>query len=181
MKAPLFGLLMAAGSYWIPFAAIEPMARILVPAIALLATGIFPCMTLAVGAMKGDHRSPAQVDELYEELRLVMKILVATFVLAAATVATIVALTGTIAAISVEWGPWVQRGLMGLIALMLSLLAGRVIAIARAFFAILDINRKHALLVARAKVQSERDKALEGVRKHRFPADDTTPRPLEPA
>ncbi|WP_422058634.1 hypothetical protein [Sphingomonas sp.] len=179
MKAAAVGLFFAIASIWFPLPAVEPAARIVVPAIALLATGIFPCMTLTIGAMKGDHRSPLQVDELYGQLKFVMKVLVATFALAAALAATMVAIIAIDAGAHPRWSGVATRLLLALACIELALLGGRIHAVGRAFFAILDINRKHALLVARAKVQGERDKTMDALRKQRFAPDDPTPRPLQ--
>lgn len=168
----LAGLAVAIASIWLPRGAIDPMARALIPAVALLATGIFPCMSLAVGSMKGDHRAPKQVDELYEQLKIVMKVLVLSFGLAVLTIVLTVGLVGLVSEATPSYRHMLsERGLLGFVCVSLFVLAGRVIAIGKAFFAILDINRKHALLIARAKIQGTRDKISDSWQSERFAAD----------
>jgi hypothetical protein len=170
----LIGLILATASVWVPRDAVDPMARALIPAVALLATGIFPCMSLAVGSMKGEQRAPKQVDELYEQLHTVMRVLVASFALAALAIVSIVGLVGLVNVTSPSTIVLIgERILLGGICLILALLGGRVAAIGRAFFAILDINRKHALLIARAKTQSARDKAVDKWKLEKFAPDKT--------
>lgn len=194
MKALIIGLALGIGSLWLPHSAVDPMARLVVPAIALLATSIFPCMSLAVGSLKAEQRAPLQVDELYTQLRTIMQVLVVTFALAVAAVACLVGLSGLVTANgpaaamggvavpAVAPSPVLEfaiRALLVFICVVLTLLGGRVVAVGKAFFAILEINRKHALLVARSKVQSDRDKAIEGARRHNFAPDNKDPRVLE--
>ena len=196
MKALIFGLGLGVASTWLPHVAVEPMARLVVPAVALLATSIFPCMSLAVGSLKAEQRDPSQVDELYTQLKIIMKVLVATFALAVTAVVCIVGLSGLITIIAPVPGangasalsPAVSlaielaiRTLLIVVCIVLALLGGRVLAVGKAFFAILDINRKHALLVARSRVQNSREKALEGARKENFAPDSKEPRALERA
>ncbi|MBP6362942.1 MAG: hypothetical protein KA329_05400 [Novosphingobium sp.] len=189
MKIAVISAALAVGAYFIPVTLIDPVARAIVPAVALMATGIFPCMTLAIGAMKAEGRTPALIEELYQQLRGLMKVLVATFALA---VAEVVALTLAIALAS----PGAPRGFevtpgtvhvtpveaaVMIAGFVLGFLAGRIIALGRAFFAVLDINKKQSLLVARSKVRSERDTAVESSRLARFAADDSTAKPLRRA
>lgn len=190
MTALFIGFIFAIASIWLPHSAVDPMARIVVPAIALLATSIFPCMSLAVGSLKAEQRAPLQVDELYDQLRTIMKVLVVTFALAATAVATIVGLSGLVASYPESLTKGLSaaalrdpievscRALLIVICFAIALLGGRIVAVGKAFFAILDINRKHALLVARSRVQGEREMAMDQGRKHMFVADDSTPRAM---
>jgi hypothetical protein len=194
MYAFVIGMVFGVAAIWLPFEAVEPMARLVVPAIALLATSIFPCMSLAVGSLKAEQRAPVQVDELYTQLHTIMQVLAVTFALSVGTVICIIGLssivasnnmaalsaggigTGESAAVPIQY---CARGLLICIAILLAVLGGRVVAVGKAFFVILSINRKHALLVARSKVQGDRDKAMDAVRRHRFAPDYSAPRELE--
>jgi hypothetical protein len=182
MKALLVGIALSVGSIWLPQQVIEPMARALIPATALLATAIFPCMSLAVSALKGDSRSPGQVDELYQQLHTVLKVLVATFTLAVLAVVLLVAMTALTALTVKPHNHWIDLGITAtlcVVSAVLSLLVGRAVAVGRAFFAILEINRRHALLVARAKVQGDREKALGVFRGQKFAEPNPETQPLE--
>jgi hypothetical protein len=189
MKIAIVSTVLAAGTYFVPTALIDPVARAIVPAIALMATGIFPCMTLAIGAMKAEGRTPALIEELYLQLRGLLKVLVVTFALA---VSEIVALTVSVALAS----PGAPRGFQVapdtfhitptqtaamVAAFILGLLGGRIIVLGRAFFDVLDINKKQSLLVARTKVRTERDTAIESSRRARFASDDASPQLLRTA
>lgn len=188
MKTLAVGLLLAIAAYFAPLKAIEPVARVLVPAVALMATGIFPCMSLAVGAMKGEHRTPALVEQLHGRLHLVLKLLVVTFSCAVIAIGAL-AITVALAAVAQPVGSELPdqslvisaHAVSAISMLVLALLAGRVVDLGRAFFAILEINRKHALLIARAKVSSEEATANERARASRFVGDDMTVRKLERA
>jgi hypothetical protein len=101
-----------------------------------------------------------------------MQVLVASFALAALAIALIVGLVGCVA--QHHPTPWVLRGervLLATICIVLAILAGRVLAIERAFFALLDVNRRHALLVARSKTQGSRDETLGRWKQDRFTPD----------
>ena len=187
MKIVAFSLTLAVGASFLPTSLVDPVARAMVPAIALMATGIFPCMTLAIGAMKAEGRTPALIEDLYGQLRGLLQVLVVTFALA---VSEIIALTASIALSNpTAWQGFThypgtfhltpaQVAVM-VSAAILGILGGRVVALGRAFFAVLDINKKQALLVARAKVRTERDASLDLTRRARFPADDPAPRRLQ--
>lgn len=176
MKQILATILATALAALMPMAAIEDVARLLVPAVALMATSIFPCMTLVVGAMKGEQRTPALIDDLYGKLRLLMKILVAAFAVAIVAIFLIV-----VAAIAAEAGT-AFRGFelahiaAGLAGTTLAIFVGRIIAIGKMFFEVLDINRKHALLIARAKSTQEQVKAVSQIGMPISPPQQ--PRPL---
>ncbi len=175
MKIAYLSPFVAAAAYLIPVGAIEPLARVLVPGIALMATGIFPCMTLVVNAMKGEHRTPALVEDLHGNLRQLLKLLVAAFALA---LMAMILMAAAVALVQAPVPAAVPKVTLCLAALVIVLLVGRVEAIGRAFFALLEINRKHALLIARAKVRGERDAAIEAGKLARVPEDDPNPRPL---
>lgn len=175
MKIAYLSPFAAFATYWLPISAIEPLARVLVPGIALMATGVFPCMTLVVNAMKGEHRTPALVEDLYAKLRLLLKLLIVTFALAVTTMGLMAA---SVALLQAPVLIIVPKIALCIAALTILLLIGRVVDIGRAFFALLDINRKHALLIARAKIRGERDSALDAGKLAKLPEDDTTPRPL---
>ncbi|WP_125953918.1 hypothetical protein [Novosphingobium sp. MD-1] len=189
MKTAIISSVLAVGTCFVPTTMIDPMARAMVPAIALMATGIFPCMTLTIGAMKAEGRTPALIEELYLQLRGLLKVLVVTFALA---VAEIITLTASVAlaspgaprGIEVEPGTFyvtpVQAAAM-IAAFILGILSGRIIVLGRAFFEVLEINKKQSLLVARAKVRTERDAAIENSRRARFSPDDATPKRLRTA
>ena len=175
MKIAYLSPFAAAAAYLIPTGAIEPLARVLVPGIALMATAIFPCMTLVVNAMKGEHRTPSLVEDLHAKLRMLLKLLVATFVLA---VTAMILMAAAVALLYAPVLPIVSKIVWCFAALVVVLLLGRVEAIGRAFFALLDINRKHALLIARAKIRGERDAAIDAGKLARLPEDDPKPRPF---
>jgi hypothetical protein len=175
MRIAYLSPFMAIAAYLAPPEVIEPAARVLVPGVALMATGVFPCMTLAVNAMKGEHRTPALVEDLYLKLRQLLKLLAATFILAIAAMALMAAGVGLLKAPVLTFVP---KMAFGLAAAVIVLLVGRLEAIGRAFFVLLDINRKHALLIARAKIRGERDSAIDAGTAARVPNDDQTPRPL---
>lgn len=188
MKIIIISLLLACAAFFAPLKGVDAAARVLVPAVALMATGIFPCMSLAVGAMKGEHRTPALVDQLYTRLRKVLMLLVVTFTCAVAAVASL-ALTSALVAIAADGNPHVDVAALtlaahasaGAAALILALLGGRVVDLGRAFFAILDINRRHALLIARAKVSVEEEKAVREYKAAPFKPDSTNIRVMERA
>jgi len=164
MKLLIFCLLAAAGGYFLPFQAVDAASKVLAPAIALMATGIFPSMTLVVGSMKAEERTPQLIEELHANLKRLLSSLVAAFVLAVASLTLIVSTGAAIATKEPMYvQPWAIRTLVVLCAITITLLAGRAVAVARTFFAILEVNRKQALLTARAKNrtswQSARDKA----------------------
>jgi hypothetical protein len=182
MKNGLFSAMLALGAYFVPATLIDPVARAIIPAVALMATGIFPCMTLTIGAMKAEGRTPALIEELYDQLKSLLKVLVAAFTL---SVVAVIALSILIAFAS----PGAPRGFPAppgtfyvtpvqlaamTAAFVLGLLASRMFILGRAFFAVLEINRKQSLLVARAKVRSERDTAMDLARQTRFAVDDPT-------
>ncbi len=180
MRPLPIGIALGVASIWLPREAIDPMARALTPAIALLATGIFPCMSLAVGAMKGENRAPRQVDELYEQLHTVMRVLVAAFALAVTAIVLIVAILGFLAVqMEEKAGNVAVHVTLSIVALVLALLFGRAIAIGKAFFAILEINRKGAKLVTRSKLQGQRDAALEALKQESFEPDLKAAKELE--
>lgn len=188
MKTLLICIALAACAFFAPLKSFDPAARVLVPAIALMAAGIFPCMSLAVGAMKGEHRTPALVEELYERLKLLLKVLVASFGLAVMAI-ILLACTVIVAANALPSGGsadippqylgWIARSTASLSVIAIGLLGGRVVAVGKAFFAILDINRKHALLIARAALRKERDGWIMETKSIKLPDDDPTPRPLQ--
>jgi hypothetical protein len=184
MKSLLISLILAIAIYFAPIALAEPAARALVPAIALMATGIFPCMSLVVGAMKGEQRTPALVEQLYRNLEILLKLLVTAFALSVGAV-LLLAITVSLAADAAAQLPsrpifqsWVAHAIAASAIMVLTILGGRVFQVGRAFFTVLEINRKHALLVSRAKVRGERDLALESSRDEKFPEDDQSPRQL---
>lgn len=153
----------------LPTAAIGAASRTLVLAIALMAAGIFPCMTLVVNAMKGEGRSPSMVKDLYEKLEKLLKVLVVAFVLAVLSVLSLVA---TSSAIEVAANFWLIKTSAVLSGSALGLFMGRVAAIGQAFFALLEINRKQALLIARGEVRNNRDQSMDESRQERLRADD---------
>lgn len=157
MKTISFSILAAIVAWFLPVAAVDPVARLLAVAIALMASGVFPCMTLTVGAMKGERRTPALVNDLYTKLELLMKLLVVAFALAVVSLLCLV-VSITLVTVKVD-GVFVSCS-VALSAAALSLLGSRVVDIGRAFFALLEINRRHALLIARAGVRSERDDVM---------------------
>lgn len=173
MKVAYLSPFAAVTAYWLPSGVIEPLARVLVPAIALMATGVFPCMTLVVNAMKGEHRTPALVEDLYTKLRQLLRLLVVTFALAVVTMGLMAA---AVALLQVPVLLMVPKITICFAVCTMVLLLGRVVDIGRAFFALLDINRKHALLIARAKIRGERDAALDAGKLARLSEDDTSPR-----
>lgn len=176
MKIAYLSPFFAVAAYFIPRDSIEPLARIAVPSIALMSTSIFPCMTLVVNAMKGEQRTPALVEDLYAKLRLVLKLLVVTFALAAAAM---ISLAAAVVLLDAPVLPWVPKIPLSVGAAIIILFMGRIEAIGRAFFALLDINRKHALLIARGKVRTDRDAKVDAIKAGAFPADDLTPRKLQ--
>lgn len=175
MKTVAIALALAIFAGFLPVAAIDAAARTLVLAIALMAAGIFPCMTLTVNAMKGEERSPAMVTELYDQLRKVLKILVVAFALA---VCTVLLMAVTVACISSEVANEAIRALAAVTGLALGLFMSRVVAIGKTFFALLDINRTQALLISRKRVRSQRGDAIDESRKEAFVGDDPTARKL---
>lgn len=175
MKTVILAIFLAISAGLLPVAAIDAAARTLVLAVALMAAGIFPCMTLTVNAMKGEERSPAMVDQLYDQLKKVLKILVVAFVLAVCTVLLMAATAAVIGSGALDLAVRILAGVTGL---SLGLFMSRVVAIGRTFFALLDINRKQALLISRKRVRSQRDDAIDGSRNEAFLSDDPTPRPL---
>jgi hypothetical protein len=76
---------------------------------------------------------------------------------------------------------WHGRATANLSVIAIGLLGGRVIAMGKAFLAILDINRKHALLIARAAIRKECDGWIIETKSNKLPEDDPTPRPLQKA
>lgn len=176
MKTLLISLAAAVLGYFLPATTLEPIARVLVPAVALLATGIVPCMTLAVNAMKGEQRTPALVEDLHDKLAKLLRLLVASFAL---SVAAVTAIATTVALVNGPVLDFVPKIGAAVSASFLCMLGGRAIAVGRAFFALLEINRTHALLIARAKVRSERDNAISAMRGLKVAADDDrSPRAL---
>lgn len=178
MKTLAISLLLAAAAAIIPPSIIGDAARMLVLATSLMATGVFPCMTLVVNAMKGEHRTPALVESLYDKLRQLLKLLITAFCLAISVVVLLVTTVTLQAADAIE--P-VLRGAAAASAFAIAIFSGRVVAIGRAFFALLDINRKHALLIARGAVRRDRDAALDLMRASRFSPDDQNPKRLQKA
>lgn len=160
MKQIAATLLSAILASLIPHAALDEIARLLVPAVALMATSIFPCMTLVVGTLKGEQRSTAIVDQLHGKLHAAMEILVATFAV------SVVAMLLTILASTIGTPDPVVRQISltstvaALAGASFAILVGRVIAVGRIFFEILGINRTHALMIARAKSGETQIKAL---------------------
>jgi|GEM_PF-4238576 len=143
-------LITAIVAVYIPFAAVEPLARVLVPGIALMGAGIFPSMSLVVGAMKGDERTPKIVKELHEKLKNILKVLVAAFVLILVSILLLLASVGLEYTKNVPHVDLIRRIVICLAAVSVALLADRVSAVVRTFFAVLELNKKQALLVARA-------------------------------
>lgn len=176
MKSILAAVLTAAIAISVPTAAIDAAARVLTLAIALMATGIFPCMTLTVNAMKGEERSPAMVKDLYQQLRTLLGVLVVAFVLA---IAAVLSLVFTTAAIATDAGFWVIKTGVVFSGSAIGLFGARVISIGQAFFALLEINRKHAILVARKRVRHGREQAIGKLREERFESDDNNKDTLE--
>lgn len=172
MKSLLVAALVAAIAIFSPVAAVDAAARILTLAIALMATGIFPCMTLTVNAMKGEERSPAMVKDLYAQLRTLLSVLVASFVLA---VLAVLSLVFTTAVIAIDAGFWPIKAGAVFSGAAIGLFGSRVVAIGKAFFALLEINKKHSLLVSRKRVRHGRDDALRESRQERFVPDDDDP------
>lgn len=175
MKTAAIAFALAILAGLLPVAAVDAAARTLVLAVALMAAGIFPCMTLTVNAMKGEERSPAMVTELYDQLKKVLKILVVAFALA---VSTVLLMAVTVACISSEVASEAVRALAAMTGLALGFFMSRVVAIGRTFFALLDINRTQALLISRKRVRSQRSDAIDESRKESFVQDDPTPRKL---
>lgn len=145
---------------FLPNEAVEPLARILVPGIALMAAGIFPSMTLVVGAMKGEQRSPKVVTDLYEKLRQILKVICAAFVLAVLAIAAILA-SASLNHVTFPYASYVQQVFMGLGALSVLFLVDRVVAVIRTYFAVLDLNKTQALLVARGNSEKFRNQLRE--------------------
>jgi hypothetical protein len=127
------------------------------------------------------------VIQLYEKLRKLMRLLVAVFAVAVCSIAAL--------AISISLGAQVNTALpdkpasvavtvsahatFALAMFLIAMLVGRVVDLGRAFFAILEINKTHALLIARARAESERVSAIRSARSARFPEDDLRAKPLE--
>jgi len=175
MKIVAISALFAAAAYLLPTTVVDPLVRVLGIAIALMATGIFPCMTLVVNAMKGEQRTPAMVDKLYDGLRNILRILVVAFSLA---VASILSLAATAALVAAKVPHLYVHIALASTAVAITFFAGRVIALGRSFFVVLDINRTQALLVARAKTRNEREEVIEAQRLATIFKDDPKPRAL---
>jgi len=175
MRSFFAAAVVAAVAGLLPTSAIDAAARTLTLAIALMAAGVFPCMTLAVNAMKGEEKSPAMVQDLYEQLRKLLKVLVAAFVLAVLAVLSLVFIA---AAIATDVGHWPVKGAAVLAGFTLGLFMARVLGIGKAFFVLLEINKKHALLVARKQIRVSRESVLQASRREELPKDDPVPRKL---
>ena len=173
MKAIISACVIALVAVVLPVAAIGAVSRTLVLAVALMAAGVFPCMTVAVNAMKGEGRSPAMVQDLYDELAVLLKVLVVAFVLA---ILSVLALVATSAAIEMQAGVWIVKAIAAAAGASLGLFMGRVVAIGHAFFKLLEINKKQALLIVRGRLRKEHEGAIEASRKETFEKDDTRPR-----
>ncbi len=176
MKTIVLAIVLGLAGWSLPIAAVEATARTLVLAVALMAAGVFPCMTLVVNAMKGEQRTPILIEELYGQLRTLLKILVTAFAIAVACVLTL-ATTAALSAANADDLPIRIGAVAG--GALLGLLASRAAAIGRAFFAILDINRKQALIIARKDVRTQREAVIADGRREQFKSDDPTPRKLE--
>jgi mannitol-specific phosphotransferase system IIBC component len=172
MKQIIATILSAAIAWFIPHTAIDEIARLLVPAVALMATSIFPCMTLVVGSLKGEQRSTAVIDQLHGRLRAAMEVLVTAFAVAVvAMLLTIIA--STLSAVDIIlYRVSLTSAVTALAGACFAILVGRVIAVGKIFFEVLDINRKHALLIARAKSGETQIKALSQIK---MPSADTSP------
>lgn len=149
---------------FLPFEAIEPLALILVPGIALLATGIFPCMTLIVGSMKPDGRSPKRISELYENFQEILRLLVIAFICAAGSIFMIMASVAMDYTQILHDTFWRRVTLAAAIIAVVAL-GAHISSVIRVFFAILALNNKQSLLVARENnrkffVQARKDARL---------------------
>jgi len=176
MKTIIVALALGTIAWFLPEVALEAVARTLVLAVALMAAGIFPCMTLTVNAMRGEERSPTMVVELYDQLKTLLKVLVVAFILA---VASVFLLATTAAMISAEAGAGPIQAAAVCTGVALGLFMSRVVAIGKSFFALLDINRTQALLISRKKVRSKREEAIEYGRQEAFISDDPRPHKLK--
>lgn len=156
-----FAIALAVIMFFLPVEAIQPIARPLVPGIALLATGIFPSMTLTVGAMLTTRQNPQLIQKRYNELKEVLRILAASFALA---VVCIILLSAAVAVNNVPnlkpiVAAYAPHIIMCSFGFVVALLIGRGIAIVKIYFHILDLNKKQALLNARKDVDDIFDKA----------------------
>ncbi|NWK96532.1 hypothetical protein DM806_12845 [Sphingobium lactosutens] len=163
MKLTILLCLLAVMIGWcVPTPIAVDVGRLLVPAIALLATGIFPSMTLVVNAMKAEERTPNLIDQLYAQLHMILRVLVTTFALAAISIAALATLSvGGGEEGFVTTSPWwAQKAFLIFVCLLIALLIGRVMALGRVFFAILEVNRTQALIAARSKNKKSWDAAM---------------------
>lgn len=179
MKA-LIALLAGLVGLALPIEAIDTIARLALPVIALTSTSIFPCMTLAVGAMKGDHREPEQVDELHRKLRSLMQMLSMAFTTAVLAMAFLVATAAAHSSFEIaKWMPAVFHLMWLLAVFSLALLLMRARSIVRMFGEILDLSRTQAMLMARAKLKVEQQDARTRVKFEK--QEDRDPRLLQRA
>lgn len=176
MKTIVSALLLGVAAWWLPAGAVEATARTLVLAVALMAAGVFPCMTLVVNSMKGEQRTPALIEELFGQLHRLLKVLVAAFAVA---VVSVLALSATSALAASGADDFLVRSSAAICGFLLGMLAGRAITIGKAFFAVLEINRKQALLIARKDIRIQRDNAIAEGRREQFKQDDPRPRQLK--
>ena len=128
----------------LPIDSIAPISRLLVPSVAIMAAGIFPSMTLVVGAMRGVSQSYKSVRETHSLLTNMLKVLRAAFVLSLLLIFALVAL------VALEVTEFSHlRLFMFFAAFILLLLADRIRVCINTFSALLNLEFREAGIAAK--------------------------------
>ena len=138
---------------FLPIPAIEPLSRLLVPGIALMAAGIFPSMTLVVGSLRGWERSHQSIDNLHELLTRMLKVLTAAFVW---SLLSILAIAITIAVVYANDAPYqtaILRAAVFVTTVLIMLLVSRIYVGIKIFFGLLNLEKEEAKRKATARTR----------------------------
>lgn len=131
--------------FLLPVDSIPPVSRVLAPAIALMAAGIFPSMSLVITTMANLSGSQKIIYELHETLKDTLRALRFAFTVSVATILGVAALVALDAADSFPYQNFTLRAVIFMVALGIMLLGERFFAGLNIFFALLNLARSKAV------------------------------------
>lgn len=161
----LYFIIALVATVFMPSAAIEPCARILVLGISLMAAGLFPAMTVLVGSMEEKGRAPGIVENLYKRFNKIIRVLIFAFVLAGLSLVFILITVALSYPGETPYNPVFRQVTMFLAIVSSILFADRSFLALRTFLHVLRIKKEQALLYSHMKTaeffaQAQKDVGL---------------------
>ena len=146
---------------YLPMAALEPVARLIVPGIALVAAGIFPTMTLVIGSLRTGKLSVYAANRLYSHLSDALRLLSAQFAFG------LLSILGIVLAVAVNHSSMagkseiIIRGLVCFTTFCIAIFVRQAFRSIQIFFALLEREKDLAEKKARERGEKFFEKAAE--------------------